>query len=73
MDRPLSLKRRPEDLSIWHARLDWAVATNQVPAAEKPSSTYPRLNGIRHKSRSCRPGSPPRRAIWKRNERPWSN
>ena len=31
----LRLKRRPGDLADWHARLDWAVATNRVPLAQQ--------------------------------------
>jgi tetratricopeptide (TPR) repeat protein len=27
------LRRRPEDVPVWRARLDWAVATNRVPDA----------------------------------------
>jgi enediyne biosynthesis protein E4 len=35
------LKRRPEVPAIWHARLDWAVATNQVPAAQEALKHLP--------------------------------
>jgi tetratricopeptide (TPR) repeat protein len=37
----LCLKRRPEDLAVWHARLDWAVATNRVPLAQQALKHLP--------------------------------
>ena len=35
------LRRRPEDIPIWRARLDWAVATNQVLAANEALKHLP--------------------------------
>jgi hypothetical protein len=37
----LCLKRRPEDVAVWHARLDWAVATNRVPLAQQALKHLP--------------------------------
>jgi enediyne biosynthesis protein E4 len=34
-------RRRPEDATVWRARLDWAVATNHVPTAREAMKHLP--------------------------------
>ena len=35
------LERRPDDLSVWRSRLDWAIATNRVDAARQALARIP--------------------------------
>ena len=35
------LRRRPEDVPVWRARLDWAVATNRVAEAREAAEHLP--------------------------------
>ena len=56
------LRRRPDDPAVWQARLDLALATDDIPASGRPSRTCRPAASTPARSTRCGPGWPPARA-----------